>query len=168
MTTGWLERVRHDSGLTQDEWASRAGTSRPTLSAYEHGRKSPTLATLERLLAVAGYEIATEPLVEFSEVTPSRGRPASVPNRLWRLPVREALATVTLPLDLNWSRPGAEFRLADRRERARLYEIVLREGSPDDIRRYIDGSLLIDAWPDIVLPREIRRAWQPVIDAATE
>jgi len=32
-----LERARQDSALTQDEVARRAGTSRPTLSAYEFG-----------------------------------------------------------------------------------------------------------------------------------
>jgi transcriptional regulator with XRE-family HTH domain len=48
-----LERVRVSSGLTQEELARRAGTSRPTLSAYEHGRKSPTVTTFARLLSRA-------------------------------------------------------------------------------------------------------------------
>jgi DNA-binding XRE family transcriptional regulator len=46
-----LEQVRASFGLTQEELARRAGTSRPTLSAYEHGRKSPTVATFARLLS---------------------------------------------------------------------------------------------------------------------
>ena len=45
-----LEQARVSSGMTQDELARRAGTSRPTLSAYEHGRKSPTVATFARIL----------------------------------------------------------------------------------------------------------------------
>src|ERR1700678_10929 len=48
-----LERVRASSGLTQEELARRAETSRPTLSAYEHGRKSPTVTTFARLLSRA-------------------------------------------------------------------------------------------------------------------
>jgi transcriptional regulator with XRE-family HTH domain len=36
--------------------ADRAGTSRTTISAYEHGRKSPTLATATRLLSSAEFE----------------------------------------------------------------------------------------------------------------
>ena len=36
-----------------------------------------------------------------------------------------------------------------------------------DILRYVDGVLLVDLWPDLVLPRDIRDAWQPVIDEAT-
>ena len=54
--------------------------------------------------------------------------------------------------------------LADRRNRARCYETVIREGTPDDIRTYIDGALLIDLWDDLVLPLDVRRAWQPLID----
>ncbi len=38
-----LERARLDAGLSLRELARRAGTSHVTLSAYEHGTKSPTL-----------------------------------------------------------------------------------------------------------------------------
>lgn len=71
-----------------------------------------------------------------------------------------------LPLELNWSRPGATHLLSDRRQRARCYEVVLREGMPADILRYVDGALLVDLWPDLVLPREIRDAWHPVVAEA--
>jgi hypothetical protein len=37
---------------------------------------------------------------------------------------------------------------------------------PSDIKGSVDGALLVDLWTDLVLPREIRDAWQPVIDAA--
>ena len=50
-----LSAVRRAVGLSQEQWARAAATSRPTLSAYEHGHKSPTLHTLDRLLAAAGY-----------------------------------------------------------------------------------------------------------------
>lgn len=162
-----LERVRRLAGLSQGELATRAGTSRPTLSAYEHGRKSPTLATVDRLLDSAGFELTAEPKVAFHEVPGRHGRPIFLPDRLWRLPIEEALAEVTLPLEMNWSHPGAVFHLCDRRQRARCYEVVLREGTPTDILRYIDGALLVDAWPDLVLPPEIRSAWQRIIDEAT-
>lgn len=167
MTVGLLERVRQEAGLSQQELAARAGTSRPTLSAYEHGRKSPTLATVERLVDSAGFELTVEPRVTFHEVPLPRGRPIFVADRLWRLPIKAALAEVTLPLELNWSRPGAAFRLSDRRRRARCYEVVLREGTPDDILRYVDGALLVDLWSELVLPRAIRDAWEPVIDETT-
>jgi hypothetical protein len=79
--------------------------------------------------------------------------------------VDRALGRVRLPLRLNWSQPGREFDLTDRRQRARVYEIVLREGSGEDITSYIDGALLVDLWPDLVLPAPVRRAWQPLISS---
>jgi transcriptional regulator with XRE-family HTH domain len=162
-----LERVRQEAGLSQEELATRAGTSRTTLSAYERGRKSPTLATVSRLLETAGYELTAEPHVTFTEHPLRRGRPIFVADRLWRLPFDEAFADVTLPLSINWSRPGHVFRLSDRRQRARCYETVLREGMPAEILRFVDGALLVDAWPDLAIPREVRQAWQSVIDEAT-
>jgi hypothetical protein len=71
---------------------------------------------------------------------------------------------VVLPLELNWSAPGRLYELRDRRRRARLYEVVLREGSPREIQRYVDGLLLADIWPDLVVPRDLRAARQPVIE----
>ncbi len=81
------------------------------------------------------------------------GRPIFVADHVWRLPIEDAFAEVALPHALNWSRPGAVFRLSHRRERARCYEIVLREGAPADLVRHVDGALLVDLWSDLVLPR---------------
>lgn len=152
--------------MNQGELAERAGTSRPTLSAYEHGRKTPTVDTMSRLLAAAGTRIELAPLVSWQQVPLAHGRAGWVPSALWRLPVAAALADVVLPLELNWSGSGRTYRLRDRRERSRLYEVVLREGEPADLERYLDGALLIDAWADLVLPRGLRAAWQGVIDRA--
>ena len=166
MSAELLERARQDAGLSQEELAARAGTSRTTISAYERGRKSPTMATASRLLETAGFELTTEPKITFAEVRRPRGRPIFVADRLWRLSISDAFAAATLPLGLNWSRPGAVYQLTDRRQRARCYEIVLREGGPSDLAQWIDGALLVDLWSDLVLPRDVRAAWQPVIDAA--
>jgi hypothetical protein len=72
-----------------------------------------------------------------------------------------------LPLHLNWSQAGREFDLSDRRQRARVYETVLREGTAGDITEYVDGALLADLWPDLVLPALIRVQWQPLIDTVS-
>jgi len=163
-----LERVRVSSGLTQEELARRAGTSRPTLSAYEHGRKSPTVATFARLLSGAGWELAAEPRVSFSQQASARGKPVWVPDRLPRLDVARALVVVELPLHLNWSASGRVFDLRARADRARVYEIVLQEGTPADILAYVDGALLADLWQDLVLPRAVRSAWAPLISPCGE
>lgn len=158
-----LQRVRLAAGLSQDELAHRAGTSRTAVSAYEHGHKSPSLATVERLLAGAGYEIHARPRVEFVAVTGARGRTMSVPDSLPRLALECAFAVVELPLRLNWSQPGRNFRLSDRGDRARVYEAVLRDGGPQDVLDYMDGALLVDLWSELVLPRDVREAWAPLI-----
>ena len=51
-----IRLLRDLSDLTQAELAEAAGTSQPTIAAYEAGRKSPTLRTLHRLAEVAGFE----------------------------------------------------------------------------------------------------------------
>jgi transcriptional regulator with XRE-family HTH domain len=163
-----LGRVRVSSGLTQEELAHRAGTSRPTLSAYERGRKSPTVATFARLLAQAGWDLAAEPHVTFTHHTSARGKPVWVPDRLPRVDVGRALAAVELPLHLNWSAPRRVFDLRSRADRARVYEIVLQEGTPADIVAYIDGALLVDLWKDLVLPRAVRSAWAPLVSRPSE
>lgn len=163
---GLMARLRRASGLSQGELARRAGTSRPTLSAYEHGRKSPSLDTVERLAAAAGQELALVPVIQFVSVVGPRGRTVWVPTRLPRLEPCWALAEVELPLTLNWSQPGRTFQLAERGDRARLYELVLREGEPKDLLRYVDGVLVVDVWDELVLPNYVRVAWEPLIKRA--
>ena len=124
------------------------------------------VTTFARLLAEAGYELTAIPRVTFTEQPTSRGRSIWVPDHLPRLDVMHAFARVQLPLHLNWSAPERVFALAERDDRARLYEIVLQEGRPADLLEYIDGALLIDLWGDLVLPRMVRSAWTPVIRAS--
>lgn len=52
-----VAQIRQRAQLTQAELAARAGTSQPTIAAYESGAKSPTLRTLERLAGSAGLEL---------------------------------------------------------------------------------------------------------------
>ena len=166
MAAQLIEQARLASGLTQQAMAEQAGTSRTTLSAYEHGRKSPNLDTVERLMEVAGYELTLQHRIKFSKIKTPRGRSIFVPDRLWRLEVNKVFEPVTLPLSLNWSQPGREYEVRDRRQRARLYETVIREGMPQDMLTYIDGALLVDSWNELVLPRNVRAHWHSIIEAA--
>jgi transcriptional regulator with XRE-family HTH domain len=52
-----IKIARSGAGLSQRELARRAQTSQATLSAYESGRKSPTLDTLERVVRAAGLDL---------------------------------------------------------------------------------------------------------------
>jgi len=74
-----LRAARRRAGLSQQELAARAGTSQATLSAYENGRKEPTVETFNRLLAAAAsrlvVEAAERPVVQVpDEELAQRGR----------------------------------------------------------------------------------------------
>lgn len=66
-----IRTARERAGLTQQQLAARASTSQATLSAYERGRKQPSVATLDRLLAAAGTRLAAKP-VGYAVVQPTR------------------------------------------------------------------------------------------------
>lgn len=161
-----LVYARHAAGLTQCALAKLAGTSQPTLSAYERGAKSPTLAVAERIIEASGHHLEVMPDLEFARVPGQFGlHPFWLAKSLWRLAPERAFTQVVLPgPHLRWRAPHRLYDLADRQDRARAYELILREGGPSDLLDYVDGALLVDLWSELDLPDPIRRAWQPVID----
>lgn len=52
-----IRDARNAAGITQLELANRAGTAQPAVAAYESGGRTPSLATLERLLDACEYDI---------------------------------------------------------------------------------------------------------------
>jgi uncharacterized protein len=52
-----LRLARVKAGFTQGQLAERAGVAQSLISAYENGRRQPTLPTLSRLLEAAGFEL---------------------------------------------------------------------------------------------------------------
>jgi transcriptional regulator with XRE-family HTH domain len=64
LAAGLLRLARDKAAMTQTDLAVQAGVSQQSISAYETGRKEPTLPTLVRLLAAAGIEmrIRLEPI----------------------------------------------------------------------------------------------------------
>jgi uncharacterized protein len=53
----FVRDLRARAGLTQQALALRAGMAQSAVSAYESGRKVPSLATLDRLVTAAGDEL---------------------------------------------------------------------------------------------------------------
>lgn len=76
-----IRSARRQAGLSQTALAQRAGTSQATLSAYETGRKQPSLATLDRVLAAAGARLAVE-TAPTAVVQPSEADLARTARRL--------------------------------------------------------------------------------------
>jgi hypothetical protein len=76
---------------------------------------------------------------------------------------------VGLPARLFWSGPDprrVRWDLSDRTRRRDLYEILLVEGSLDDIRALVDGAELVRLWDEMYLPPWVREAWRSLIDSA--
>lgn len=154
--------ARVAAGLTQADIAARTGIARSNVVAYETGRREPRYSRAVRLLTAAETAIVVDEPVTWWWT--SSQRPYAVASRLWRLSPDEAMRRVELWSHLWWSGAPVTVDLALRADRLRAYEIVLREGGPSDIAGIVDGVLLCEAWPDLVVPAELRRGWQPVID----
>lgn len=91
-------------------------------------------------------------------------RPVAVPADLADASVNKARGRVELPLHIRWSGPPVTYDLNDPADRARVYEQVLREGTEDDVRFYIEGDRLLELWDDLVLPPSVRDAWTSWIE----
>jgi hypothetical protein len=87
-------------------------------------------------------------------------RPVAVPEDIGDRRLVKASGLVQLPLWVEWSgEKPLTYDLDDPVERNRVYEMVLREGTDDDVRRFIDVHVVADQWDVLVLPPRVRRAW---------
>ena len=82
-----------------------------------------------------------------------------------------AVGAVELPLRLFWSSRDRTFDLGSPDMLRQMYEIVLREAvRAEEITGFLNGDTLVAVWPDLWLPKGVRRAWEachPVLrDAA--
>lgn len=77
---------------------------------------------------------------------------------------------VTLPLRLYWSPAGRVFDLDDPFALRSMYQVVLGEAiRAGELTGYLNRDTLLSVWPDLYLPRGVRRAWEerhPVLAAA--
>ncbi len=125
------------------------------------------LRALEPLL---GRETAQAPAVAHAVPHQARpGRAGLVAASLADLR-GPAHGVVELPLRLFWSAPGRTFDLDQPSMVQAMYEAVLREASrPDDLTSYLNGEVLVAVWPELYLPKGLRRAWEerhPALRAA--
>jgi transcriptional regulator with XRE-family HTH domain len=54
---GLIRHARQAAGVTQAQIAHRAGTAQSAVAAYESGTRTPTIATLERLLDACEHDL---------------------------------------------------------------------------------------------------------------
>jgi hypothetical protein len=86
-------------------------------------------------------------------------RPVAVPDDIDSPTVVKAAGRVQLPLRVRWSGRPKTYDLDQRADRIRVYEQVLREGTDDDVRYYVNVDQLLELWDDLVLPSHVRKAW---------
>jgi transcriptional regulator with XRE-family HTH domain len=160
-----IEVARRVSGLNQAELARRGGTSQATISAYERGLKAPSIKVAARLLAVMGWELTLRSRIDFEEYHPKGIVAFWAPNQLWRVPTPDCFAILKIP-DLLRHTSQDEWDLADRSNRLRAYEILIRRGLPQQMIRWLDGGFLVDLWEELDLPGPVRKFWTPAIEHA--
>ncbi|MHB1555610.1 MAG: hypothetical protein ACYCSX_16395 [Acidimicrobiales bacterium] len=86
-------------------------------------------------------------------------RPVAIPDDIDDPSLPKAAGVIELPLHIAWSEPSLAFDLSRRSDRLRVYEQVLREGTEDDVRYYIDVDELTRVFDELVLPPYVRAAW---------
>ncbi|GAB3195278.1 hypothetical protein GCM10027062_01910 [Nocardioides hungaricus] len=165
-----IEEARLASGLGQAELAALSGTSQPTLSAYERRKKTPGLAVAERIVNAAGWNIALQPRVSFTEhpAPPGFRFPFTVPDRLWRLEAPACLRTIKFFDLIDEDNDKFWWDLSHRADRKLVYERLLTYGDEGSLRLYLDAALLIDLWPEMDVPEPMRTHWAAIIDATLQ
>ena len=81
-----------------------------------------------------------------------------------------ASGPVVLPLRLYWSPAGRVFDLDDPFMLRSMYQVVLGEAiRAEELTGYLNRDMLLAIWPDLYLPKGVRRAWEerhPALRAA--
>jgi excisionase family DNA binding protein len=90
---------------------------------------------------------------------------SSTPPAKWSHETGPIDEVVELPFHLYWSDDNNRFDLSKRARLRSMYQIVLTEGSDQDIRTYINRALLIDVWDELWLSPAVHEAWDSWIEA---
>lgn len=145
-----VREIRELMGLSQADLAELLGVTQPAVSAWEAGRREPTGQVRGVLARIAAAR--NGPTRRYGEW---RGRAIELPEGGWT-PVVVPDRVVTLPNRLDWTPRRGSRNLRDRDQRAGAYAQVLDEGTPADIRIWIDPDALADLWPDVPVARHLR------------
>jgi uncharacterized protein len=125
---GLLRRARVGARLSQAELAFRAGVAQSVISAYEAGRRQPSLPTLAKLIDAAGCDL----VVDVQPLPPRLSRLSGPVGRQVRRKRRDLVAVAAAHDVTNLRVFGSVARGEDR---------------PDS-----DVDLLVDLPPDMGLP----------------
>ena len=85
-------------------------------------------------------------------------RPVEIPDDLGERPAAVRTGRVKLPNRIAWSGQPT-YDLDDPKDLARVYELVMTEGTADDVRTYIDLEVLLAMWDTMWLASHVREQW---------
>jgi hypothetical protein len=92
-----------------------------------------------------------------------QGRPSwwrsSPPPDDWDDAAGVIAGRITLPLHLCWSGPTSSFYLNDPVQLRYVYATVLREGTANDVREWLNPTVLVRIWDDLWLPQAVHEVW---------
>lgn len=155
-----LRRARSSAGMSQRGLARAGRTSQAAVARYETGRVLPDLRTLDRLLGVCGQRLTVDAVpTRRTGRESATTRPVAIPDDIADADGYKSVGVVELPPHIRWSGPPRRYDLGQRRDRARFYEQVLREGTEDDVRHFVSVDDLVDLWDELFLPDHVRAAW---------
>lgn len=158
-----LRSARVARRMTQETVARLAGTSQATLSAYERGAKSPSLAVTERILYALGYRLDIRDVVTFHTLAINDdGWTIHVPDRLWRVDPPHCFLDIVIG--------GRGYDPSDSRQRVEAYVLLLEHADQQKIFNHVDAALLVASWSAISkrLREPVRRAWAPLVRDAQD
>ena len=148
--------------LTQVQLAERAGVGRKFVVELEAGHPRAELAKVLDVLRVLNVQAVSSAAA--SANPKPRGsyadrKPYAIVDDLDSL-TGPTGGVVVLPVTLDWS-PKKRYDMTDIDERLRMYEAVLNEAlNPVDLQDFLNKDLLIEAWPELLVPKRIRARWE--------
>ncbi len=123
-----LADVRSRAGLSLRALAAASGTSAPTLHAYEHGTKEPSLSVARRIVRAAGFDL------DLSVAVAGRSRTS---DEMFKLELDRLIAEHLI------ADPGAVLTVARRNlARARAERPVHEQGSISEWENIIEQPLI--------------------------
>ena len=66
---------------------------------------------------------------------------------------------IKLPITIYWG-PNRWFSLTRRSSLHQVYQMVLQEGSIEDINKYLDRNILLSIWSELSLPSRLCELWE--------
>ena len=100
-----------------------------------------------------------------SDLRPTSRWRSSQPPAQWNAAAGPTGGIVELPIHLYWSDDNNRFDLSKRARLRSMYQIVLTEGSTDDVVALLSRSLLLDVWDELWLSPAVHESWDAWVQA---